>query len=187
MIYSHRFPRLRQSAQAVVLSLACFLGTATLVGAEISRFVGDYAGSALVEQANGAAFSRDMSVSITTTREGFSVRWSSTTYRDDGRTKEKSYVIDFVPSDRDDVFAAAMKRNVFGHAVQLDPMKGEPYVWSRINGDTLTVYSLFVSADGGYELQQFDRTLAEGGLQLDFKRTDNGVPKRSVSTFLKRQ
>jgi hypothetical protein len=79
-----------------------------------------------------------------------------------------------------------MKRNVFGHDVQLDPMKGEPYVWARIHGDTLSVYSLFVAEDGGYEIQQFDRTLATGGLDLDFQSVRNGEIQRTVSTFLTR-
>jgi hypothetical protein len=66
-------------------------------------------------------------------------------------------------------------------------MKGEPYVWARIVGDTLSVYSLFVSEDGGYEIQQFDRTLARGGLTLDYQSVRNGKINRTVSTFLERQ
>jgi hypothetical protein len=80
-----------------------------------------------------------------------------------------------------------MRRNVFGHDVQLDPMKGEPFVWARIEGDTLSVYSLFVTETGGYEIQQFDRTLADGGLSLDFQVVINGKIQRTVSTFLERQ
>ena len=80
-----------------------------------------------------------------------------------------------------------MKRNVFGHNVQLDPMKGEPYVWGRIDGDTLSIYSMFVTEDGGYEIQQFDRTLATGGLELQFQNVLNGVIQRTVSTFLEKQ
>ena len=95
--------------------------------------------------------------------------------------------MDFLPSQRPGIFAAAMQRNVFGHAVQLDPMKGEPYVWGRIVGETLTVYSLFLHDDGRYELQQFDRTLVEGGLQLNYTAIRDGVPQRSVETFLKRE
>jgi hypothetical protein len=79
-----------------------------------------------------------------------------------------------------------MKRNVFGHGVQLDPMKGEPYVWSRIDGETLSVYSLFVAEDGGYEIQQFNRTLTEGGLDLEYKAVRNGEIQRTVQAFLER-
>ena len=176
---------LRAASRLLVFSLAFFLFATSALRAEIERFVGDYSGSAEVDLYDGTRAKRDMSVSISKTKAGFSVKWSSTTYRD-GKSKEKSYQIGFVPTERGDVFAAAMKQNVFGHEVPLDPMKGEPYVWARIKGDTLSVYSLFVNADGSYEMQQFDRTLADGGLQLEFQRVSNGLPQRSISTFLKR-
>ncbi|XDA99777.1 hypothetical protein AB1M95_07720 [Sulfitobacter sp. LCG007] len=155
--------------------------------ADIAPFVGEYAGEAQVTDPDGETFERDMSVQISETRDGFQVNWTSRTFRADGRVKNASYSINFVPSDRPGVYAAAMKRNVFGHEVQLDPMKGEPYVWARIDGDTLTVYSLYVDADGGYELQQFDRSLAEGGLNLAFKSILDGDIQRTVETFLESQ
>ncbi|MBW4708152.1 hypothetical protein KX928_10175 [Roseobacter sp. YSTF-M11] len=164
--------------------IAALMLSAAAAQADISRFVGTYYGSADVTSADGTKQPRDMDVEISETKEGFRVSWTSTTYRPDGTAKEKSYSIEFVPSDRGEVYASAMKRNVFGHDVQLDPMKGEPYVWSRINGDTLSVYSLFVAEDGGYEIQQFNRTLAEGGLKLDYQSVRNGVIQRTVSTFL---
>ena len=165
---------------AIVLS-----GQAAL--ADISRFVGEYSGKAEVETRAGNISPRDMSVVIGETSDGYRVKWTSTTQKSDGRRKEKSYEIEFQPSGRDGVYAAAMKRNVFGHTEQLDPMKGEPYVWSRITGDTLTVFSLFVAPNGDYEMQQYDRTLVEGGLQLDFNSHRNGIPTRFISTFLARQ
>ena len=175
---------------AVLVALASLLGvllSATLAWADPARFFGEYAGSAEITFADGTTEPRDMSVTISETKDGYSVQWSSVSYRKDGRKKEKTYQIDFIPAGRGDVYAAAMKRNVFGHAEQLDPMKGEPYVWSRIEGDMLTVFSLYVREDGGYELQQFDRTLADGGLDLNFQRFSNGVKERGVETFLERQ
>jgi len=168
-----------------VLGVFFFLGlNATEAQADIKRFVGKYAGSAQLNIADGSVTPRDMSVEISQTDEGFRVTWASVTLRASGTRNEKSYTIDFVPSDRASVFAAAMRKNVFGHEVQLNPMKGEPYVWSRITGDTLTVYSLFVDADGGYTMQQYDRTLAEGGLDLRFQAIRGGKTLRAVETFL---
>ncbi|NVO55163.1 hypothetical protein HW561_05095 [Rhodobacteraceae bacterium B1Z28] len=155
--------------------------------AEITPFVGDYVGSANVVDTDGSSTPRDMSVSIHETKNGFNVSWGTVTYKLDGRVKEQKFSVDFQPSHRADVFSAAMKRNVFGHEVPLDPMKGEPFVWGRIEGATLTVFSLFINENGGYELQQFDRTLAEGGLDLSFSRFINGEKSRSVETFLKKQ
>ncbi|MFK7870922.1 MAG: hypothetical protein AB8B58_16995 [Roseobacter sp.] len=170
-------------ALGIVLTMV-FALTASLAQADISRFVGTYVGSAAVTLEDGSKQPRDMNVEIKQTKEGFIVQWSSTSIRSDGSRKEKSYSVEFVPSDRGEVFAAAMKRNVFGHSVQLDPMKGEPYVWGRIHDDTLTVYSLFVAEDGGYEIQQFDRTLATGGLTLAYQSVRNGQINRTVTTFL---
>lgn len=181
----------RPALHPVLIALAgltaAFLIFASQARAEANPFVGKYDGSAEVVALDGSKIPRDMSVEISETDDGFRVQWTSLTYRTDGRTKEKSYTIDFVSSDREMVYAAAQKRNVFGHEVQLDPMKGEPYVWARIEGDTMTVYSLFVGANGGYSLQQYDRTLAEGGLQLRFQTIRDGEIQRAVETFLTRQ
>ena len=181
----HVFPFSRlMSLLACVLALALWTQAAL---ADVSRFVGEYVGSAQLTTVDGHAENRDMSVSISETKDGFRVEWASVTHKEDGRKKEKSYTVDFLPSERPGIFAAAMQRNVFGHAVQLDPMKGEPYVWGRIVGETLTVYSLFLHDDGRYELQQFDRTLVEGGLRLNYIAIRDGAPQRSVETFLKRE
>ncbi len=172
-------------AFAACIWLVAFLQQAHATG--IAPFVGDYTGSAEVVDSDGTATPRDMSVSIHETKGGFNVSWTTTTYKADGRIKDEKYSVDFQSSDRADVYSAAMKRNVFGHEVPLDPMKGEPFVWGRIDGDTLTVFSLFIDENGGYELQQFDRTLAEGGLNLSFSRFRDGVKSRSVETFLKKE
>lgn len=155
--------------------------------ANIEPFVGSYVGSANVVYDDGTEAPRDMSVSIKKLKDGFNVSWTTTTHKADGRIKEQKFSIDFKESNRPDVFSAAMKRNVFGHEVPLDPMQGEPFVWGRIEGDTLTVFSLFIGETGDYELQQYDRTLAEGGLDLSFSRFRNGVKSRSVETFLEKQ
>lgn len=183
LMRGHSVRRLATAAAAFVLALMLWVQMAQ---ADISRFVGDYSGTATMTSVDGHSETRDMSVTITETKDGFHVAWESVSHKKDGRKKTKSYEVDFMPSDRPGIFAAAMQRNVFGHAVQLDPMKGEPYVWGRITGDTLTVFSLFLDETGGYELQQFDRTLAEGGLELEFSVVRNGMPQRSVSSFLKR-
>jgi hypothetical protein len=152
----------------------------------ITPFLGSYTGTAEVDE-NGKSVRRDMSVSIAQTYDGFSISWTSVTYKSDGRTTEKSYTIEFMPSVRDGIYASAMKTNVFGKQIPLNPLKGEPFVWSRIVNDTLTVFSLFINEAGDYEMQEYHRTLAEGGLNLEFQRFRNGVEVRSVTTFLARE
>jgi hypothetical protein len=186
MLSVSRYPlAMRVLSIGLLAGLLC--GLAGVSRADIDRFVGDYSGSAEIVNNDGTSSPRDLSVSIAKTEKGFVVTWTTITYQSEGRSKAKTYDIYFVPSDRAGVFSAAMKKNVFGHEVQLDPMKGEPYVWARIIADKLTVYSLFVDADGGYELQQFDRTLTDGGLNLEFSRISNGEKRRTTEAFLSRQ
>lgn len=156
------------------------------LAAGIDAFVGSYSGTAEFIE-NGEQKRRDMSTVIEKTDDGFSVHWTSVSYKSDGRVKEKSYTIEFVSSQRDNIFASAMKTNVFGKQVPLDPLKGEPFVWARLEGADLTVFSLFINEAGDYEMQEYHRTLADGGLELEFKRVRNGAEERAVRTFLTRE
>jgi hypothetical protein len=153
---------------------------------DISRFVGVYAGTAEFV-VDGTPQQRDMSTTIEATRDGFELNWTSVTYKSDGRTKEKTYAIEFVPSERDNIYQSAMKSNLFGKAVPLDPLKGEPFVWARFEGDMLSVFSLFINEAGNYEVQEFHRTLVPEGLHLRFLRVHNGVTEREIETLLERQ
>lgn len=175
-----------RAARTLALASAAWL-CAVAAMAEIAPFVGSYAGSAAVDNADGSTEQRDMSVTILQSGEGFLVKWTSVRLRDGAADKSSTYQITFLPTQRDGVYSAAQQRNVFGHSVPLDPMKGEPYVWARIHERTLSVYSLFVTDTGSYEIQQYDRTLVDAGLQLEFARVADGMPLRSVSALLKRQ
>jgi len=155
--------------------------------ADIDQFAGIYKGSAEVTNVDGTSAPRDLSVEIEITRKGFNVNWETITYKLDGRVKEARFSIEFLASKRPNQFSAAMGRDIFGHAVQLDPMRGDPYVWAHIDGKTLTVYSLFIGEDGGYEMQEYARTLVDGGLELDFERIRNGERMKTVKTILLRQ
>ena len=154
----------------------------------IAPFVGAYNGSAEVVRENGETEKRNMHVEIRQTDgKGFWVKWVTQRMRASGKSKTKSYEVLFEPSGRGDIYSAAMQQNVFGHAVPLNPLKGEPYVWGRIKDNTLTVFSLFISEDGDYEMQQYDRTLVDGGLELFFVTSRNGLPRIEARSFLQRR
>ena len=152
----------------------------------ITPFIGSFTGSAEFDE-NGTNVRRDMSAQIAGTDEGFSISWTSATYKPDGRIKEKSYDIEFVSSARDGIYASAMQTNVFGKQIPLNPLKGEPFVWARIVNDTLTVFSIFINEAGDYEMQEYHRTLAADGLDLEFQRFQNGKEVRTIETFLARE
>ncbi|MEM7194158.1 MAG: hypothetical protein AAF402_04355 [Pseudomonadota bacterium] len=174
----------RQVGLGIAILCAAWSGSVT---AQIESFIGHYEGSAEVEVA-GQSQKRDLSVDILDGDDGgYTVKWKSTIYKSSGKVKEKEYKINFVSTKRKGIYSSAMGTNVFGNPVALDPMKGDPYVWARIQGNVMTVYSLLIDEQGGYEMQEYHRTLVEGGLELDYRRVRNGEPLRSVKTFLKRK
>lgn len=153
--------------------------------APIEAFFGDYVGRTISSDEGGLS-KRDLSVSIHPENGGFTVDWTTIIHKPGGKAKRKAYSIDFRPSGRQNIYAAAMKSNMFGGRVPLDPMKGEPYVWARIAGDTLTVSALLITDDGGYEIQVYDRTLTDTGLALRFSRVRDGRRLKLVTGTLSR-
>ncbi|MDF1726138.1 MAG: hypothetical protein P1U53_00175 [Sulfitobacter sp.] len=152
----------------------------------IERFAGTFVGQAEF-MADGEQQKRDLSVTIEPEDDGFILSWTSVSYKSDGRTKESTYAIEFVPSPRSGIYGSARKVNVFGKREALDPLNGEPFVWTRIEGDTFSTFSLFITDSGEYEMQEYHRTLVEGGLDLIFRRLSDGEIKREISAFLEKQ
>ncbi|MGR3984261.1 MAG: hypothetical protein OD817_03220 [Gammaproteobacteria bacterium] len=173
----------RKPARVFLAAALALLCAGAAQAADFERFIGHYRGSAQV----GDAGRRDMSVRIRAIDGGFEVNWKSISHKSGGRLKEKEYTIGFRPTSRAGIYSSAMGVNVFGNPVPLDPMKGDPYVWSRIGGGTLTVFSLLIDQDGGYEMQQYNRTLATGGLNLEYDRIRNGEKLKSIRVFLKKE
>jgi len=173
-------PNLRQLS-ILVFALLPAIGFA----ADIDRFVGTYQGEAEFVF-EGTTDHRDMSTTIAPTDHGFSVTWTSVTHKSDGRSTEKTYTIEFGPSSRSNIYGSEMKINLFGKATPLNPLLGDPYVWARVNGDTFSLFSLFINEAGDYEVQEYHRSLAEGGLDLVFRRIIHGHPDKEVKAFLKR-
>lgn len=170
---------------AVVFSLFMLLPS-LLFAADADRFAGTYTGQAETVL-DGETKGRDLRASIAPTDDGFTLSWTSVSYRKNGDVRENTYEIEFVPSQRDSIYGSAMKTNMFGKQVPLDPLKGEPFVWSRFEGDTFSVFSLFINEVGTYELQEYHRTLVDGGLDLLFRRVSNGVPQKEIKAFLARE
>lgn len=171
-------------ARLFVLLLILLPGLSWAQG--IVPFVGTYEGTAEFTF-DGKTEQRDMSTRITKTKDGFEISWTTMITRANGRIKDSTYTIGFVASPREQIYGSAMKTNVFGKPEPLDPLKGEPFVWARLDDKTLSVYSLFINEIGGYEMQEYHRTLTEGGLNLLFRRLRNGNPEKEINTFLARQ
>lgn len=175
------------------LGLALFLAATVLGGfaradeahAPLSRFYGKFAGVAVSDSGNGVT-ERDTSVEIRPFKRGFSVDWVSLIRKKDGSVKRKRHVVKFVPTSRPHIYESAMAVNMFGQTVPMDPMQGHPYVWAKIRGRTMTVYSMYITDTGSYEMQVYRRTLVPGGLDLEFTRLRDGESVRRSTAALKR-
>lgn len=153
---------------------------------DIEQFVGEYVGETTFTDGD-TEYKRDLGVSITKTKQGFKIIWKTTTHKPSGEIKAKTYEIEFHSTKRENIYSSAMRTNVFGGRTALDPMEGDPYVWARITDDTLSVYALLVTEEGGYEMQVYDRTLTPDGLDLKFSRIRDGKNLRLIEARLKRR
>ena len=144
----------------------------------IRAFYGKWIGSAISESAVSITFPvtvRDLDVAITETAAGFRLEWT-TVLRQRGdpenpSVQRKSSALDFVPSGRAGVWAAADNR---------DPLTSGSYAWAHIVGQMLSVNILTVAEDGGYAMQIYDRAVSPQGMQLAFKRIVDGRTVRTV-------
>jgi hypothetical protein len=149
------------------------------------KFVGEYEGTGTVDPA-GTLETRDLKVKITETKKGFKVAWVSVSRGAGGKSKRKSYTVEFQPSKRENIYSAAMRTDLFGNRVPLDPLAGDPYVWARIDGNVLIVYAMLINDGGGYEMQVYERTLTPAGLDLSYSRVRDGEKLRTITAELKR-
>jgi len=153
--------------------------------ASIEPFLGRYEGKAVVG-GSGEIQARDIAVTIEPKGKGFRLEWTAIIYKGSGKTKRKAFSIDFLPSKRPGLYSSAMRRNLFGQPVPLDPLKGAPYVWCKLDGKSLIVHALLITERGGYELQVYKRTLKKGGLELEYMRVrDNQVLRKVTGELVK--
>jgi hypothetical protein len=172
-----------------VLSVAVCLAAAPPPGAAaesaLDRFFGDYTGRSIQATPEQGLEARDLDVKISPHGSGFVLAWTTVIYRAKKPTR-KTYSVEFGRTERVGIFSSAMRRDVFGHEGPLDPLEGEPYVWARLAGSTLTIFALLITDEGGYEIQTYDRTLTDDGLELRYTRDRNGKILPPVTGSLKR-
>lgn len=172
----------------MALALMAF-GSPSAAASPYDKFVGEYLGEGISEglSENGDELTkRDLRVEIKPKGEGFVVTWVSVTHKDNGKLKRKSYTVHFKPKGKSGLYGSAMRSDMFGNQVPMDPLEGDPYVWARISGDTLFVYALLITEEGGYEMQVYERTLSPNGMDLTYSRVRDGEMMRTVRGKLKR-
>lgn len=174
---------MRATISFTLLLLAAFMAPAWAESAA-QRFVGEWSGTTISTTGEGLE-QRDLAVNITAKDKAFTVKWT-TIIRKDGKADRREFQVEFQPTPREGVYSAAMRTNMFGAREPLDPLKGDPYVWARIKGDTLTVHAMHILDDGGYEMQVYDRTVTGDSMALKFSRVRDGQQLVGITGTLKK-
>jgi hypothetical protein len=151
----------------------------------IHSFYGAYEGESISVSDENLG-KRDLAIAIVPRGKGFNLTWTTITYADGSSPVRKTYSIDFVPTGRANIYASAMRTDMFGNRVPLNPLEGDPFVWATLRGKTLSVYALMITSAGGYEMQTYHRTLTDQRLSLEFSRVRDGTPLRFITGMLVR-
>ena len=166
---------------AVLVQILTFSTRESIADTGFEKFYGHYVGSSINEVPN-----RGIDVVIKPHQSGFNVTWTTTEFRAANKIKESTFSINFNASRKAGVYGSAMKKDLFGHETPLNPLNGDPYVWAFIDGETMTVNSLLVSENGGYEIQTYERTLTGNGMSLVFSRVQNGKVMKQIHGSMKK-
>jgi hypothetical protein len=182
-----RIVDLAAAALIIVLVAYPFAAFSKTKAHPLQAFFGNWVGRS-VEVVGEGLSNRDYTLSVAPSgKRGFTLSWQTVIRYANKKTKVRSEKIDFQPyRPRPGLYFSAVKRDVFGHKGAADPISGDPYVWASVKGKTLTVSALYIDADGGYELQTFERTLEGGGMSSHFQSIRDGAPFRKITSRLER-
>lgn len=154
-------------------------------GAPFERFFGRYQGES-TSVPEGEVSKKNISVAIKPAKSGFVVEWEPEIWKADSGGKQKGLSITFVPTNRKNIYKSAMRRDVFGHAAPMNPLKGDPFIWARTAGDVLTVYVLRVTESGEQDLRIYKRSLTPQGMASEFVRFHNSERITRISGVLEK-
>jgi hypothetical protein len=144
-------------------------------GALPAAFHGDWQGKELtVAEGSTAseATAEDLNVRIAPDGSGFRMTWTALSREASGKPLTRRPVeARFAPSDRPGVFVldpeqSSLLAGLFGDPATSNPLEGEPLLWARLEGQTLSVYGLVVTPEGGFDLYQHARTLTDDGMTV---------------------
>ena len=171
--------------QLAAISLGLLTATAQAEDLTPAAFYGTFQGSGFAENNDSIYFGttvRDLDVIIAPSGAGFNVTWTTIIHAggdpNNPNIKRKTQTVTFSPTD---------KANVFRGAPSGDPLAGNPYVWARIEGNTMTVFILTIDKSGEYSMQSYARTLSGYGMDLVFTRIRDGEPIRAARAKLTKE
>jgi hypothetical protein len=170
-----------------VLAGVFFLVSASHAGAQDARiapFLGTYVGEVVFATDQGLE-KRELDVRIQAEGDGFSVQWSTVRQKIGGKVKKSTHFVAFGNPDRNGVFLPKGSIERFGEKIAIDPLQGRPQLWATVRGKTLVINATVQTDRGGLEKQIYERKLVPGGLELNFLRTRDGQPLKSLHVKMK--
>ena len=177
-----------RSVLLLVLSFLLFISNQPGAAADdLSRFFGSYVGQAKVQDfQTGEQQQRDLDIVVSKyRRDGLKIDWITVGLVDGRRdvpgVKRWSQTALFKPSGNRDFMVEVGEGNLFKERGEMEVIEGDPVRWTRVEGDTLHACSFVVLEDGRYELQVYQRTLTETGMDILFERIVDGHVVRRVS------
>jgi hypothetical protein len=173
---------------AVLLNALVLAAPAGVSAATLEPFFGTYVGVAEVKdlQAGDAALQRDMDIVIEPYKEGgFRIHWVNVSLVNGKRAmpgvERRVQTVLFEPAEDRDFFVEVAQSSPFRERGETLPMRGDPVRWASLDDQGLHVYSFMVLEDGRYELQVYDRTLTDIGLEIRFQRIVDGELMREIT------
>ncbi len=147
----------------------------------ITDFFGVYVGRA---KTVGSDEIRDLDVIIEPRKRGFTISWSAVIRPGEKRAvpgvKRRAVAQAFQESKKHGFFEPVAAGTVFSGRKKQDFVGGDPVIWAWIQQNTLSVYSLVVQENGAYQLQVYDRILTPLGMDIQFRRYDDGILSRGI-------
>lgn len=178
----------KHAAAASLIALAALLTASAGAGAaSLEPFFGTYVGIAEVKDfAGGDVRERDMDIVIEPyKRGGFKINWINVSLVDGKRAvpgvERRVQTVLFEPAKDAGFFVEVAEVNPFRERGETRPLHGDPVRWASLDDQGLHVYSFVVLEDGRYELQVYDRTLTDIGLDIKFQRIVDSALVREIT------
>jgi hypothetical protein len=150
--------------------------------ASIRDFAGDWRGVEVTKNDQAiAAKPQDLDLRLSSEDDGFRLSWIRFSREPGGGLEREKAEASFAPTDRPGVFAfrpgpTSLLGRLFGDPATANPLDGKTLLWARLDGATLTVYSLSIDDHGRFDLNRYARTLTDHQISLQYtRRTENDV------------
>lgn len=175
-----------KSLAVLAAAVVMLAGTAFAEPRKIEDFYGEFIGEGATLTDIGETPSpndRAANVVISPEGSGFKVEWTTMRTREPVSEAQRSTV-----KWAELTFGAADAKGVWYEMSNEGMGGGKPFIWARIDDDTLVITTVILREDGSYDLTSYERKLkSKDDMELTFTRFRDGEIVRRAKADLKRQ